>query len=126
MSPKLKASAQRADALKMRERLTEKVAENRGKLAKKSCMVSSSYADTQLLSDRGDTCSTSAGWSYRRPELEEKEDLLNQLISNRGVCRTAPATQGLLIKHKAEYDGKVMPRPFFVLFMYHIINLVIT
>ena len=26
-------------------------------------------------------------------------DLTNELISNRGDCRTAPATPGLLIKH---------------------------
>ena len=37
----------------------------------------SSYADTDFLSDRGDTCSTSATWSYRQKDLEEKADLMN-------------------------------------------------
>ena len=30
-------------------------------------------------------------------DLEEKDDLLDQLISDGGVCRTAPATPGLLM-----------------------------
>ena len=34
--------------------------------------VPSSHADTHLLSDRGDTCSTSATWLYIQPDLEEK------------------------------------------------------
>ena len=36
-------------------------------------------------------------WDWRCLEdLEEKGDSLNQSISNRGACRTAPATPGLL------------------------------
>ena len=31
--------------------------------------------------------------------LEEKGDLINQLISDKGVCRTAPTTPGLLNKY---------------------------
>ena len=38
-----------------------------------------SHADTHPLRDRGDTCSTSATWSYRPPDLEEKR--INQWIS---------------------------------------------
>ena len=30
-------------------------------------------------------------------DLEEKDDSVTQLISGEGVCRTAPATPGLLI-----------------------------
>ena len=46
-----------------------------------------SYADTHLLSDRGDTCSTSATWSYRQQDLEEKDDLINQSVNAQdGVC----------------------------------------
>ena len=37
----------------------------------------SSQADTHLLSDKGDTCSTSATLSYRQRELEEKDEKIN-------------------------------------------------
>ena len=30
-------------------------------------------------------------------DLEENDDLINELLSYEGVCRTAPSTQGLLI-----------------------------
>ena len=43
------------------------------------------------LSHKHDTCSTSGTWSYRQQDSEEK----GELISYKGVCRTAPATQGL-------------------------------
>ena len=39
-------------------------------------LVPSSYAQTHLLSDKSDTCSTSAAWSYRQQDLEEKDDFL--------------------------------------------------
>ena len=32
--------------------------------------------------------------------LEEKADSLTDLISDEGVCRTAPATPGLLVIHR--------------------------
>ena len=36
-------------------------------------------------------------WEVRFVEyLEEKADSLAELINNKGVCRTAPATPGLL------------------------------
>ena len=49
-----------------------------------------------LLSAKGDTCSTSATWSYRQQDLEEKDDLLNQSVNDKALCSTAPATPGLL------------------------------
>ena len=55
-----------------------------------------SHADTQLLSDRGDTCSTSGTWSYSQQDLEEKDDSVNESMNHEAVCRTAPATPGLL------------------------------
>ena len=40
--------------------------------------------------------------------MEEKGDLVNQLISNEGVCRTAPATPGLLnIQHETALNSSV-------------------
>ena len=54
----------------------------------------SSYADTHLLSDRGDTCSTSATWSYRQHYLEEKDESISQ---SQGCFSTALATPGLVI-----------------------------
>ena len=58
------------------------------------------HADTHLLSDRGDTYSTSATWLYRQQDLEEKCDLINllinELMNDKAVCRIAPATAGLL------------------------------
>ena len=41
----------------------------------------SSHADTHLLSDCGDTCSTSATWLYRQQDLEGKNDLINQSVT---------------------------------------------
>ena len=35
-------------------------------------------------------------WQYFE-DLEEKDDWVNELISDKGVCRTAPVTLGLLI-----------------------------
>ena len=29
-------------------------------------------------------------------DLEEKDDLVNELMNDKGVCKTAPATPGLL------------------------------
>ena len=49
-----------------------------------------------LLSDRGDTCSTSATWSYRQQDLEEKDESVSESVNPKAVCRTAPATPGLL------------------------------
>ena len=34
-------------------------------------------------------------WYYE--DLEEKDDSVNELINDEAVCRTAPATPGLLI-----------------------------
>ena len=56
----------------------------------------SSHWDTHLLSDRGVTCSTSATWSYRQQDLEEKDDRLNKSVNDNAVCRSALATPGLL------------------------------
>ena len=42
-------------------------------------------------------------------DLEEKGDSLNQLISDKGVCRTAPATPGLL---KSNIQQKTDIRPW--------------
>ena len=44
-------------------------------------MVGGEHADTHLLSDRGDTCSTLATWSYKQQDLEEKDHLMNELIN---------------------------------------------
>ena len=57
----------------------------------------SSHPDTHLLSDRGDTCATSAIWLYRQQDLEEKDQSVNQSVNHKAVCRTAPANPGLLI-----------------------------
>ena len=35
--------------------------------------------------------------------MEEKDDLINQLINDGGVCRTAPATPGLLNIYILQY-----------------------
>ena len=43
--------------------------------------VPNSHADTHLLSDGGDTCSTSVTWSYKLQDLEEKGDSMNQLMT---------------------------------------------
>ena len=59
--------------------------------------VPSSHADTHLVSDRGDTCSASATCSYRQQDLEEKDDAINQSLNYEAVCRTSPATAGLLM-----------------------------
>ena len=56
----------------------------------------SSHANTNLLSDIVDTWSTSATWSYRQHDLEEKGDLMNQSVNDEAVCRTTPVTPGLL------------------------------
>ena len=58
--------------------------------------VPSPHADKHLLSDRGDTSSTSSTWLFRQQDLEEKDESVNEVISDGGVCRTAPATPGLL------------------------------
>ena len=42
----------------------------------------SSYADTHLLSDKGETCSSSATWSYRQHDLEEKDESISQLLTD--------------------------------------------
>ena len=36
--------------------------------------VCSSHADTHLLSERCDTCSTLATWLYRQQDLEKKDE----------------------------------------------------
>ena len=46
----------------------------------------SSHADTHLLSDRGDTSSTSTIWLYKQQDLEKKD---YWIISDKAVCRTA-------------------------------------
>ena len=56
----------------------------------------SSHADTHLLSDRGDTCSTSATWSYRQQDLEENDQRMNESVNDKAICRTAPVTPSLL------------------------------
>ena len=48
--------------------------------------VWSCHADTHLLSDRGDTCSTSATWSYRKQDLEEKDQSMNESVNDEAVC----------------------------------------
>ena len=40
-----------------------------------------SHVDTKLLSDRVDTCSTSATWSYKQQDLEEEDELINQSVT---------------------------------------------
>ena len=50
-----------------------------------------------LLSDRGDTCSTSATWLYVQQDLEEKVQSVSESVNDVAVCRRAPATQCLLI-----------------------------
>ena len=67
-----------------------------------------SYADTHLLRDRGDTCSTSATWLYRQQDLEEKDDWMTELVNHEAVCRTAQATPGLLIMNKNIYAQKTI------------------
>ena len=62
----------------------------------KTFQVPSSHADTHMLSDRDDTYSTSATWSYRQQYLEEKGDSMNESVNDKAVCRTARATPGLL------------------------------
>ena len=39
------------------------------------------HANTHLVSDRGDTCSTSATWLYRQQDLEEKDPSVNEFIT---------------------------------------------
>ena len=41
-------------------------------------VLGESHEDTHLLCDRGDTCSTSATWSYRQQDLEEKDQRMNE------------------------------------------------
>ena len=50
-----------------------------------------------LLSDRGDTCSTSATWLYIQQDLEEKVQSVSESVNDVAVCRRGPATQCLLI-----------------------------
>ena len=56
----------------------------------------SSHGDTKLFSDRGDALSTSETWLHRQPDLEEKDQQINQKVNDEAVCRTALATPGLL------------------------------
>ena len=61
--------------------------------------VPSFHAYTHILSDRGDTCSTSATLSHRQQDLEEKDEIVTKLImTKQGVCRTALATQVCLLQ----------------------------
>ena len=48
------------------------------------------HADTHLLSDRGDTCSTSD------PDFEENDRSISESVNYEAVCKTAPALLGLL------------------------------
>ena len=60
----------------------------------KNFLGSSFYANTHLLSDRGDTCSTLATWLVGgKGSLTE---LFNQFFSDGCVCKASQATPGLL------------------------------
>ena len=45
---------------------------------------------------RDDTRSTSATWSFRQRDWEEKEQPMNESVTDEVVCRRALATPGLL------------------------------
>ena len=66
----------------------------REKKGKNNFQGSSFYANTHLLSDRGDTCSTLATWLVGgKGSLTE---LFNQFFSDGCVCKASQLTPGLL------------------------------
>ena len=49
-------------------------------------VVGGEHAYTHLLSDRGDTCSTLATWLYKQQDLEEKDQWVSYLMTQRQRC----------------------------------------
>ena len=59
-------------------------------------------------------------WCYYE-DIEQKDDQLTDLINGGGVCRTAPATPGLLIKLICVYQiiQKIITFNFLIIRRYH-------
>ena len=91
---------------------SETVAENKGKISRK---VLISLAPMQIHTSEVTKVTPVQLQQVGRIEDQSWRKRMTDLINylNGGVCRTAPATHGLLIRQNTEYDGKVRPRPFF-------------